>query len=111
MDGPKRTWRRTWSCFSISCGGELGPKMRVNGIVLAGLLAIFGGFVQAQLGLSQAMRPQLSQQSARPLPASSTETPGLDIGPQNPFFGAVPRGNPTTEELPLSLTDAIERGL
>ena len=85
--------------------------MRVNGIVLAGLLAVFGGFVGGQLGLSQAMPPQLPQQSARPLPPSSTETPGLDFGAQNPFFGAVPRGNPTPEELPLSLADAIERGL
>jgi outer membrane protein TolC len=36
---------------------------------------------------------------------------GLSIGSQSPFSGSVPEGKTTTEVLPLSFKEAIERGL
>ena len=46
---------------------------------------------------------------AVPLPAGSVASPGLSK--RNPFTGSVPSGPATAEVLPLSLSDAIDRGL
>lgn len=42
---------------------------------------------------------------------SSTPTVTLPIGNQNPFLGSVPAGKATAEVIPLSFSDAIDRGL
>ena len=44
--------------------------------------------------------------------ASSSTPPGANLqGPQGPLFGGVPTGTATPGPLPLSLSDAIDRGL
>ncbi len=40
-----------------------------------------------------------------------TVTPNVSLGPPSPFLGAVPSGQVTTEVIPLSLKDALDRGL
>lgn len=45
--------------------------------------------------------------SAQPSPP----TVSLPSGPQNPFVGSVPTGKATAEAIPLSFSDAINRGL
>ncbi|HYX69464.1 MAG TPA: TolC family protein [Terriglobales bacterium] len=42
--------------------------------------------------------------------ASSTSLPSLETA-QNPFLGSVAEGKPTAEVIPLSLSDALDRGL
>ncbi|MEJ2144737.1 MAG: TolC family protein [Acidobacteriota bacterium] len=44
-------------------------------------------------------------------PAPSTSQSLSPPGTTSPFLGSVPSGEPTPGELPLSLTDAVERGL
>ncbi len=48
--------------------------------------------------------PQVPRQTTAPVPSAST-------GLQGPFAGGVPAGQATTEEVPLTLADAIGRGL
>ena len=86
------------------------PAYRRRSIATAGLLLLLSGAVQ--LGFSQELTaPQLPSQSARPLTAVSEETPSLPGAAENPFLGAVPTGDVTPQEIAVSLTDAIERGL
>src|SRR5258706_9698522 len=62
------------------------------------------------LGSRYTFQPQLPRQSAAPVPNSEVpSTSEFENG--NPFFGSLPQGTATTEELPLSLTEAITRGL
>ena len=62
------------------------------------------------LGPKYNFQPRLPRQSAAPVPTSQVpSTTEFEAG--NPFFGSMPQGTPTTEELPLSLTEAINRGL
>lgn len=84
--------------------------MKSNWTNLACLLVALGG--AARPGFSQAMMaPELPRQTARPLPAASAETPPPNAAAQNPFLGGVPSGEATPQELALSLTEAMERGL
>jgi serine/threonine-protein kinase RsbW len=62
------------------------------------------------LGSQPNFQPQLPRQSAAPVPTSQPQsTGGLEGG--NPFFGSIAQGTATTEVLPVSLTEAIARGL
>ncbi len=55
-------------------------------------------------------QPQLPRQSAAPVPTSQPQsTGGFEGG--NPFFGSIAQGTATTEELRLSLAEAVARGL
>ena len=89
----------------------MAPKIKLKQMIAAGLLAILGVSGQARFGMSQVGGPQAPGLGARQLPVSASETPVSSLAAQNPFYGAVPSGTVTPEELPLSLTDAIERGL
>src|SRR5258708_17753993 len=58
------------------------------------------------LGSRYNLQPQLPRQSAAPVPNSEVpSTSEFENG--NPFFGSLPQGTATPEELPLSLTAAI----
>ena len=62
------------------------------------------------IGSRATFQPQLPRQSAAPVPTSQPQsTGGFESG--NPFFGSIAQGTATTEELPLSLAEAIARGL
>jgi outer membrane protein TolC len=63
----------------------------------------------AGLGLAQPPggEPQLAREGGQPLPAASSP---LTVG-QNVLMGGVPVGRATAEVLPLSLADALARGL
>ncbi len=78
-------------------------------ILLAGLVVAFGANAP-YLSSQETGQPQSPQQSATPLPLPAP-SPALTAGAPSPFSGAVPSGQVTAEELPLSLTDAINRGL
>lgn len=79
-------------------------------IATAGLILALSG--AAQLGFSQALTaPESPSQSARPLTAASEQLPGVPAAVQNPFLGAVATSEVTPQEIAVSLTDAIERGL
>src|ERR1700719_1535480 len=62
------------------------------------------------LGWQPNFQPQLPRQSAAPVPTSQPQPTGGFEG-SNPFFGSIAQGTATTEELPVSLTEAIDRGL
>ena len=62
------------------------------------------------LGSQSNFPPQLPRQSAAPVPTSQPQPTGGFEG-SNPFFGSIAQGTATTEELPVSLTEAIDRGL
>ena len=54
--------------------------------------------------------PQLPRQGPAPVYTMQSQSPSQsDSG--NPFYGSTPQGTATSEELPLSLTEAIARGL
>src|SRR6185369_12246778 len=62
------------------------------------------------IGSRATFQPQLPRQSAAPVPTSQPQsTGGFESG--NPFFGSIAQGTANTEELPLSLAEAIARGL
>jgi outer membrane protein TolC len=72
---------------------------------LAFLLGLFAAVeARAQMGA-----PQLPPQAS--MPVSGPSAPGLSASGQNPFLGGVPEGRATAEAIPLSLSDAITRGL
>jgi len=74
-------------------------------LIAAGLVWIGAPrFGSAQTGV-----PQGPRERGGPPPVPSTG-PGAQAGP-NPFLGGVPTGTATPGVLPLSLTDAIARGL
>ena len=82
---------------------------------VAGFIAFafifFAQYLPAQVRGPQAAEPQLSSQAREILavPSSASTAPG--VAGQSLFFGGVPSGQAAPEELPLSLTEAIERGL
>jgi outer membrane protein TolC len=78
---------------------------RIFVAMLIGTLALAPG-VLAQGAPGE---PQVAGTSAPPVPAR-TAALNLSVG-QNPFLGGVRTGNPTPGTLPLSLADAIARGL
>ena len=76
------------------------------------LFAIWTSLLRAQAPLVPQINrePQLPRQGAAPVSTMQSQSPSqLDSG--NPFFGSTPQGNATSEELPLSLAEAIARGL
>ncbi len=76
------------------------------------LLAVWTSLLGAQTTLLPQINrePQLPRQSAPPVSTLQSQSPGQsDTG--NPFFGSTAQGNATSEELPLSLAEAIARGL
>src|SRR6476660_9466729 len=61
-------------------------------------------------GSQHSFQPQLPRQSAAPVPNSKLpSTSQFESG--NPFYGSVAQGTATPDSLPLSLTEAIARGL
>ena len=82
----------------------------LTGLVLSTVMAVFAlkASAQSQPGTTATLNYQSSVASSstfgsNPITAIST--------PQNPFFGSVPEGKATPGVLPLSLRDAMERGL
>ena len=77
------------------------------------LFVIWTSLASAQnspLGPKANFEPQLPRQSAAPVPAMQLQpTSQSDTG--NPFLGSTPQGTATAEELPLSLPEAVARGL
>jgi outer membrane protein TolC len=65
---------------------------------------------QAPLGPQINREPQLPRQAAAPAPTMQSQSPSQSES-GNPFFGSTPQGTATGEELPLSLREAIDRGL
>lgn len=78
-------------------------------------LAVFSLLLAASATLTQGqIDPQgYSISTPRPInPAASTTNPSaLATQGQNPYLGSTPTGKPTDEVLPLSLHEAVERGL
>jgi outer membrane protein TolC len=74
-----------------------------------GAWAVVALAVAAGTGLAQppAAEPQVAHEGGQPLPAGSG---ALTVG-QGPLMGGVPVGQPTGTVLPLSLADALDRGL
>ncbi|MGH9437369.1 MAG: TolC family protein [Terriglobia bacterium] len=83
----------------------------LKGVALAAVLCGFG--LRARAQNTPAAAATMSYQS--PVSASSGGSASNPVAaisaPQNPFFGSVPVGKPTSGVLPLSLRDAMERGL
>lgn len=74
-------------------------------------LAILGIALAGQGQAQQMSAPRLSQQASPPVPTLSG---GIGLGTprgRDPFRGSVPGGPATSEELSLTLQDAIQRGL
>ena len=67
----------------------------------------FGFFL---LLIAAAAAAQSSPAPAGAPAAASTSLPSLETA-QNPFLGSVAEGKPTAEVIPLSLSDALDRGL
>jgi len=84
-------------------------------IRLVGLLSLVS--ILQHPGHAQAPGPeaQPAGRGATPYSGSSTISApvrvNLPSSNQNPFLGSVPTGKPTAEVIPLSFSDAIERGL
>lgn len=73
------------------------------------VLLLLAGPVWTQVG---SFEPQLPRQAAAP--AVSMQSPAMGQAGASgggPFFGSVPQGTATGEELPLSLAEAVDRGL
>jgi outer membrane protein TolC len=75
------------------------------GVAVAVLLAVGAGTGRAQ---PPGGAPQVATQGGQPLPAA---TGILATAVREPFMGGVPVGAPTGTVLPLSLADALARGL
>jgi len=84
--------------------------MKSNWNIAAAVVILLFGSVAPGIS-QQRMAPELPRQSARPLeqPSVQAEIPA-DVR-QNPFLGGVTEGEPTSQEIALSLQDAIARGL
>jgi outer membrane protein TolC len=81
-------------------------KLSINATLL--ILAAVSLPAAAQTVDMQSAAPQLPGVSGAPV---GTSTGGNPSSAQNPFFGGVPTGQVQPGELPLSLDDAINRGL
>src|SRR4051812_36906937 len=53
----------------------------------------------------------LAAQASAPAAAPAQTAAGGAMGMQGPLFGGIPTGTATAEPMPLSLSDAIDRGL
>jgi outer membrane protein TolC len=80
----------------------------INGAVFV----MVAGLVHAQAppGPGMYLEPRLPRQAAAPAPGMQPQ-PMDQTGGGSLFFGSVPQGEASSEELPLSLADAIARGL
>ncbi len=72
------------------------PSLAVLGMCLCGVAA------------AQTPEPQVPRQTSPPVPMPATATPGAG---ESLFLRGVPSGKATSETLPLSLSDAVNRGL
>ena len=84
-------------------------------IVVTALVLAASGFSQAQTAGSLAAGAAAAP-AASTYPSSTTtqsSSPGVSLPSlnQNPFLGSVPAGKATTEVIPISFSDAINRGL
>lgn len=85
----------------------------ISALVMVATLAAAGWAQTTSTGGKQAggstapSMPSYSSSSAQSNPTTS----GANTGNQNPFLGSVPSGKATSEVLPLSFSDAINRGL
>ena len=76
----------------------------------AGVFAVVAGLVVGSLSaLAQGLPTSIPINASTPAPAASM--PSALTQSQNPLFGSVASGKATTEVLPLSALDAIDRGL
>jgi outer membrane protein TolC len=80
-------------------------KRTLRAIVVLALGLALGPGVAAAQGPPE---PRLPREGGQPLAASA---PTLSLAAQNPFMGGVPSGQVMPSVVPLSLTDAIARGL
>ncbi len=69
------------------------------------------GFCALMLSWSAAALAQAAAGGAGAASRAVTVTPNVSFGPSNPFFGAVPNGQVTPGVMPLTLKDALDRGL
>jgi outer membrane protein TolC len=81
-------------------------KLNLKGLLIA--LMGLSALANAQVSTSPAGGPQFTRQSGQPVPAVSA---GPSVTGQNPFLGGVPSGKVQPGVLPLSLVEAVERGL
>ena len=73
-----------------------------------GIVTMFFFFLGAAMGQEPGIAGQGTQQAS----AAAAPAPTVAVGSaQNPLLGGIPTGQSTTEVLPLSLSDAIKRGL
>jgi outer membrane protein TolC len=80
--------------------------------VACALFAIWTTLLRAQAPLGPPINsePQLPRQGAAPAPTMQSQSPSQSDG-GNPFLGSAPQGTATSKELPLSLAEAVARGL
>jgi outer membrane protein TolC len=85
----------------------------MNAILMAALflMVYFCEPGNAQVISSQNGEPQLVPRTSLSVPAAAGGTAVSGSSAQNPFFGGVPSGKPSSEVLQLSLQEAIDRGL
>jgi len=78
-----------------------------------GILLIVAANCQAQAPSPDSGAPDALAARTSYSVTSAQAPPGISLpsGDQNPFLGSVPTGKATVEVLPLSFSDAIERGL
>ena len=94
------------------------PRRRKNVLVVGSCLACSLFLTLTSLAYSQNytlgsqpnFQPQLPRQSSAPVPTSQPQSIGGFEG-GSAFFGSITQGTATTEELALSLTEAVARGL
>lgn len=81
---------------------------RALAFLFAAVMLAASAPLPGQMGPSPtaAAQPARSSQAIQ-LPAN----PGANLEPQSPILGSVPEGEVTSQEVPLSITDAINRGL
>jgi outer membrane protein TolC len=84
------------------------PMRRILGI--SAMILAFGGSVWAQISQSYNQGDRQTTQPAQAPPASSVQALDLSGTPAS-LLGGIPTGNPTGDILPLSLSDAVKRGL
>jgi outer membrane protein TolC len=78
--------------------------------VPAMILVLAGALPAQRSGNSSQANQTASSQDSQASPPLNLQTSGFG-STQNPFFGGIPSGKPTGGVLPLSLSDALKRGL
>ena len=74
------------------------------------VMLVFLGTVSAQMSDVSNQGAQGTSQAGQTLSAISVPAAGI-IGAQSPLLGGIPTGEATAEALPLSLSEALKRGL